>query len=54
MAIVPEMAADYVRSYWNPFESGEFSSQRKGWAKGAQQKMILILEEWTGMHRGRH
>ena len=33
MAIVPEMAADYVSSYWNPFESGEFSSQRKGWGR---------------------
>ena len=31
MAIVPEMAADYVRSYWNPSVSGEFSLQRKGW-----------------------
>ena len=27
------MAAGYVRSYWNPFESGEFSSQCKGWGR---------------------
>ena len=33
MASVPEVAADYVRSYWNPFESGEFSSQHKVWGR---------------------
>ena len=33
MAFLPEMAPDYVRSYWNPSGSGEFSLQRKGWGR---------------------
>ena len=54
MAIVLEMAADYVRSYWNPFESGEFSSQRKGWGRRCAAEDDLHPGRVDRNDRGQH
>ena len=47
MAFLPEMAADYVVI---GILLGQENSDRNiiAGAEGAQQKMIWILEEWTG------